>query len=399
MNAFERLLALPDEEKKARGVEFTPAEIAQQPSTWAKTADLLRERRDAIVRFMTDAGLRGPEEESILLLTGAGTSEFIGNAVVNALRVGLRREVLSIPTTHFVTHAADTLVPGHRYVLLSFARSGNSPESVATYELVRQICPEIRQLVITCNRDGALARVARDDERAFCLELPPETNDKSLVMTSSFSTMAFAAVGLCFMERLDELARLAARLGDGANRIIRDCGDTLHDFAQLPFTRACFLGSNTLFGTMQECHLKMQEMTEGRVASRFDSFLGLRHGPQVFVNHECVVIAALSSEPFVRRYEMDLLRELKAKEQGRGVLVLCDKATPEVREITDCVVELYPDGDPVADQYRVMTDVTAGQILGAFASMRVGLKPDNPSTSGTINRVVQGVVIYKRGEA
>lgn len=393
MNAFETLLNLPDAEKRDTGTEFTAAEIAQQPDAWLDTVDGIEQRRDEIAAFMTEAGLAG-DREAVLLLAGAGTSEFIGNAVVHALRPGLRREVISVPTTHLVTHARSALVPGHDYVLLSFARSGNSPESVAGYELVRRFAPSVRQLVMTCNPEGALAKAAQAEPAALCLLMPPQTDDRSLVMTSSFSCMALAAIALCFVDRLDKLRAVTQRVADGGRRVLAEYGDLLHAFATRPFSRACFLGSNTLFGTVQECHLKMQEMTEGRVAARFDSYLGLRHGPQVFVNDDCVVMAALATDPFVRRYELDLLRELQQKKQGCGTLIVCDRATPEIRAITPDIVELFPDGDPVDDTFRVMTDIMVGQILGLFTSIRVGLKPDNPSTSGTINRVVQGITIY-----
>lgn len=394
MNAFEQLLNLPAAGRRERGCEHTAMEIAQQPAMWSATAKLVRERGRELRQFLSATeDHAGPEP--VLILSGAGTSEFIGNAVVNSLRTGLRREVISVPTTHLVTHAAATIVPGHPYLLVSFARSGNSPESIAACECVKRLCPDVRQLVITCNRDGALAKAARADGNALCLELPEPTNDRSLVMTSSFSSMAFAATGLTLLDTPQALPRLAADLGTAADRILHEYGDLLHDMAERPFDRACFLGSNSLCGTMQECHLKMQEMTEGRVACRFDSYLGLRHGPQVFVNDSCIVMAALATDPAARRYEMDLLRELHAKGQGTGLLVVCDRAAPELRALTDAIIELFPAGAAVDDRYRVMTDVVAGQVLAMFTCLKLGLAPDNPSTVGTINRVVQGVTIYR----
>ena len=82
------------------------------------------------------------------------------------------------------------------------------------------------------------------------------------------------------------------------------------------------------------------------------------------------------------------------KDLGMGLLVICDRATEKIRALSPRCIELYPDGDGVEDEYRIMTDVVVGQILGTFKSIAVGLKPDNPSTSGTISRVVQGVKIY-----
>jgi tagatose-6-phosphate ketose/aldose isomerase len=145
---------------------------------------------------------------------------------------------------------------------------------------------------------------------------------------------------------------------------------------------------------MEEARLKMLEMTEGRVAANVNTFLGLRHGPQVFVSSDCLVAAALASDPYVRQYEMDLLRELHRKGQGAGTLIICDRATDEIRQLASLCIELYPDGEAIGDAYRVLTDVVVGQVLATFKCLAVGLKPDNPSESGTISRVVQGVTIY-----
>lgn len=393
MNAFRRLLDLPADEKSRLGVMHTAPEIAQQPAVWGKTINLLRTRRNEILAFLETAGVAGAKKSTVIL-TGAGTSEFVGNALAGPIKELLGREVVSIPTTHLVTHARNTLVPGHDYTVISFARSGNSPESLATYKLVNKYAPSAKQVVITCNKDGALGQAARQSANALCLVLPEETNDRGLAMTSSFSSMVLAGLYLSLLTKDDALDAMLKRAQDGAMRILDAYGDLLQQFAGLKFCRAEFVGSGSLLGTMQECHLKMQEMTDGKVVCRFDSFMGLRHGPQVFVQSDCVVIAALASAPDVRRYELDMLRELSRKQQGCGTLIICDKATPEIQSLATHVVELFPNSPPLDDNYRILTDVVCGQILGLFKSMALGLKPDSPSPAGTINRVVQGVTIY-----
>jgi tagatose-6-phosphate ketose/aldose isomerase len=394
MNAFRKLLELPAAEKECLGVVYTPPEIAQQPAVWEKTVALLKSRRAELLAFLESAGMAG-SRKSTVILTGAGTSEFIGSAVAGPMKELLGREVVSVPTTHLVTHAPNSFVPGHNYTVISFARSGNSPESLATYKLVDRHVPSVKQIVITCNKDGALAQAAQKASNALCLVLPEETNDRSLAMTSSFSSMVLTGLCLSLLPGESDATGAMLKLAqDGANRIVDAYGDLLHQFAALKFDRAEFLGSGSLYGTMQECHLKMQEMTNGNVVCRYDTFLGVRHGPQVFVTSQCAVIAALASAPSVRRYELDLLRELARKKQGCGVLVICDKVTPEIQSVATHVVELFPGSPPLDDRYRILTDVVAGQILGVFKSMALGMKPDTPSPSGTINRVVQGVTIY-----
>jgi tagatose-6-phosphate ketose/aldose isomerase len=293
-----------------------------------------------------------------------------------------------------VTHCEGVFLPDRDYLLVSFARSGNSPESVATFRRTAQMFPRVRQAVITCNRDGELARLAARAPGTLCLLLPEETNDQSLAMTCSFSSMALAGLGLGLAGQPAALAALAEKAARGAQRILSEYGDALQSFARRGFTRACFLGSDTRNGCMQEGRLKMQEMTAGRVATMWDSFLGLRHGPQVFINGECVVVASLSSRASVRRYEMDLLRELRTKKQGRGALVICARADVEVRSAADEVLELYPSEEPLPDEHRALTDVVACQVLASFTSLGHGLSPDNPSPEGIINRVVEGITIY-----
>jgi D-galactosamine 6-phosphate deaminase/isomerase len=393
MSAFLKLLELSDEEKSKLGVVDTPREIKQQPDTWMKAVKLILEQKGELQTFLAAAGLTG-EQKSTLLLCGAGSSEYIGSSVCNILRKGFGREVMSIPTAHMVTHGREFLVEENDYTILSFARSGNSPESVGTYEAVKKYHPKAKQLVITCNKDGALAKKSQADSSSYCILLPEETNDSSLVMTSSFSTMAMVAASLPWLDDEKYLLDTCRKLGEGTTRVFSEYGDMLADFGSKPFERACYLGSNTLFGTMEECQLKMQEMTDGQVTAKFESFLGLRHGPQVFVDDKCMVVASLSSNPSVRRYEMDMLKELKEKDQGMATLIVCDRADENIRSITENIVELFPEGTAVEDQFRIMTDVTVGQILGTFKSMDLGLKPDCPSVSGVINRVVQGVTIY-----
>lgn len=392
MNAFQRLLIASDQEKKTRGLQFTPIEIAQQPDTWVAAAKMLIERRQQIGDFLASSGMTG-QKRATVILTGAGSSEFVGNAAAPAMRRALGRTVISIPTTHLVTDL-EVFTPGESYVVVSFARSGNSPESMATYNLVKRLNPQAMQIAITCNPDGALAKATSGDANGLYIALPPETNDQSLVMTSSYTTMAFTAVMLGYLNQPDRITRAADRLAGAGRRIISEYGDLLERFANRSFTRVAFLGSGALCGAMQECHLKMVEMTDGRVATIFNSFVGLRHGPQVFINNDAVVVAALASDPFVRRYEIDMLRELQAKKQGQATLVICDRATDEIRSLCTDVIELFPNGDAISDDLRIMTDVMVGQILGTFKCLSLGLKPDTPSASGTINRVVQGVTIY-----
>jgi tagatose-6-phosphate ketose/aldose isomerase len=381
MNELEKLLSSPQPSSTIR-------EIAQQPAIWKKTAQLMLRCRDRLASFLSAPGS--------LFLTGAGSSEFVGRSIEGALRSNLRREVNTFPTTHLVTHSQSVFLPGKDYLLVSFARSGNSPESVTTFQRTFEQFGRVGQAVITCDQSGKLAQAATALPGVLCIVLPSEANDKALAMTSSFSSMVLAGLSMGLTDTPEKLISAAERAARGAQRIIGHYGDALFRFATKHFSRACFLGSDTRLGCMQEGHLKMLEMSAGRVSTIFDSFLGLRHGPQVFINGECLVVASLSSGLEVSRYELDLLREIKTKKQGCATLVICAEADTEIRNVADEVIELYPGEEPLQDDFRVLTDVVVCQILAYLKSLSLGLSPDNPSPEGIINRVVQGIKIYPR---
>lgn len=107
---------------------------------------------------------------------------------------------------------------------------------------------------------------------------------------------------------------------------------------------------------------------------------------------ETLLVSLVSSQPLRRRYERDLLREVGSKGLARARVAL---ATDPEGLASEAEHVLCPDiAEPIPDLYRPMLDVIFGQLLGLFASIRCGLKPDSPSPTGAISRVVQNVAIY-----
>jgi len=385
------MLRLP--EAQLDGALYTAREIFQQPQLWDKVLDLLDKQAGDADEFLKRAGMSGRGDATVLLC-GAGSSDFVGKSIAPVLRQGLRREVIPVATTRVVTNPSSVFIPGRPYAVVHFARSGDSPESIAAYRLLRSERPDVAHLVVTCNSEGALAREAAVDPNAFLFLLPPEANDRSLAMTSSFTGMALCGVGLSRLHRLAALRASMAPVRRAADRIMVEYADSISQFAAAGFTKACYLGSHALEGAMEEGALKMLEMTAGAVTAVSNSFLGIRHGPRVFIDSACAIVACLASDAGVRRYEIDLLRNLRDSGQGRGLLAISAGEDPVAREIVDQLIVLAPAGEAIPDELRVFTDIIACQLLAFFASRARGLAPDSPSPSGVISRVVQGVTIY-----
>jgi tagatose-6-phosphate ketose/aldose isomerase len=360
---------MSNDQKTAAEPQYTFEEISRQPILWPTT---LNNVRSASERLNLPAKLQNAR----VLLTGAGTSAYAASAVASAWP-----RALAVPTT-------DLLIDTERYLLdvdalVSLARSGDSPESAAVVERVRALKPGILQLAIVCNKDGALSRSGLDG----LIALDPRTNDKSLVMTSSFSNLVLGGLLLAqpdaVASTLDEFSKRAAALLPEIDQACKRAAAGIHD-------RIVVLSSSPLLGWAREAGLKSLEMTAGRFPLVTETYLGLRHGPMSFVKSDTFVLSLLSSDPTRRLYEIDLLRELRAKKIGY-LVGIADPADSQGL-FDEVVPAVAPHAD---DALRTPYEILGPQFLGYHLSLRIGLNPDSPSPDGVINRVVQGVIIHR----
>lgn len=369
----------------------TQREIFHQPKMWSETFGIVRNRRNDLQAFLQKIAFC---PDSDIIFTGAGTSAFVAD-IATALytRMGYRN-TRSIPTTDIVSCPEYCLTPGQKLVV-SFARSGNSPESVAAYNIVRQVCKESFHLVITCNPNGYLARCA-DPQKDFVLVLPDGTNDRSLAMTSSFSSMLLASILVQAMDTLDmEDKKLSEAIRFAECFLQDDALEKLQALTERKVSRAVFLGSGPLKGVACECHLKLQELTDGAIMCSYDSFMGLRHGPKAVIKDDTLVIYLLSDKPYTRQYELDLIRQVGAEHHPAGQVIVSTVPSGYEGNGIDFELNAGASGSlSAAGAYRYIPYVLVGQLLGYFFSLARNLSPDNPSVSRTISRVVSGVKIY-----
>lgn len=369
---------------------FTFNEIHQQPAMWRKELKALLAAKAEVSAFMH----KYLTPDTDIVLTGAGTSAFIGDALCPVMR-GMWRNVRSVPTTDIVTHAKYLLDAERPLLLVSFARSGNSPESVAAVNLANKVCKNVAHVYITCNKNGKLALQAQGQENILLLLLPEETDDKSLAMTSSFSTMLLTCLMLGHIDTLENDVEQIEKAAKNAEAVIAEYEDKLKEIASRPFERGVFLGSGALKGIAEECHLKLQELTDGAVVCKFDSFLGFRHGPKAVVNSKSIVVYLMTDQEEVQRYERDLVKQVDANNTPVAQIIVIGGKAPELLGVKADLVVKMPYGYADNTFYGIVPFVVVGQLLGYYASLAHGLNPDAPSVSGNIHRVVEGVTIYE----
>ncbi|MEN8227038.1 MAG: sugar isomerase [Bacteroidota bacterium] len=382
-------LNIDTKELEQRGGYNTAKEISLQPEMWLQTYERVREEKDQLSQFLERA-LR--KSLSCVILTGAGTSAFIGEALVGSFQRNLKVGTKSIATTDIITHPEDYFVQSKPTLLISFARSGDSPESLATVKIAEEHCDHLYQLIITCNSDGELAINSRNNH-SYVFVLPEETNDRSLAMTSSFSSMMLAGLLMLNLDQIEDILPTLKNLYDCGKFIIEKNLSTYKSIAELDFKRAVFLGSGPLFGIAHESHLKVQELSDGKVICKYDSFLGFRHGPRAVVDISTLIVYLMSFSDPVKQYELDLIRSINESSVGAKSVGIGYGFNEEELNI-DYAIKFPKSILSIPKDFLFVLYILPAQIIGFYKSLDLGLKPDSPSKGGSISRVVQGVTIY-----
>jgi len=390
VNPLSELLALAEEEKKRRGLLYTPHEIAQQPGTWGTTCMICLDRSADISRYLSDNSSETPPK---VILVGAGTSDYVGAAVQNLFAKEWRCESAAIPSTDLLTNLDDVIRTDRRYLWISFSRSGESPEAVAVLGAAIARFPLVRHIVITCNEHSRLVREFGGRLDVLPIVLSERVNDRGLAMTSSFSNMVVAGHCLAHVRSPKVYTDTLHHIAAAAERFISPCADLAARLAKQRPTKVCFLGTGPLKAVARESALKVLELTAGRVHTFCDSYLGLRHGPLSAVDDGTLVVGFISGDERRRCYELDLLEELKQKRLPGLMVAVCPFLTDRICTVSDEAISL--EVGQVSDDYRPIIDVIFAQLLGLFASVELGVRPDTPSANGAITRVVPPITIYE----
>ncbi len=370
----------------------TAKEIVQQPSTWREAVKNLYNNKNNIKIFLEEFSSK---DNYRIILTGAGTSAFAGETCEPYLTKILNKKVEAIATTDLVASPKNYFIKDIPTLLISFARSGNSPESVHAVNLANELVDELYQVVITCNENGKLALNTREDEKSLLLLMPPQTNDLGFAMTSSFTTMVLSCIGIFNINNINDFTKDVENLSASVERFIENNIDKISNLTDEDFERIIYLGSGTSKGIARESALKVLELTAGIVNASYDTPLGFRHGPKSVINDKSITTIYISNDKYTRLYDIDLAKEILAHRKGdKVVLVGCDIEN-SLKEKADYAFDLEKINYTVGNEALLpLQQIVFGQILSFLKSENLGITPDNPCPTGEVNRVVQGVVIY-----
>ncbi|QAA21618.1 SIS domain-containing protein [Sporolactobacillus terrae] len=379
-------------EKKAT---CTVHEILQQPKVWNKIFDYLKQKNQKIQDFL-DA-VKQKHGSARVLFVGAGTSAYVGDTLTPIVRKYSSRYELnfeSIATTDIVCDPLAYLNKEEPTIIVSFARSGNSPESVAAVELAEKIIDHCYLITITCNASGALAKRMTDDKTHLLITLPEESNDRGFAMTSSFTGMLYAAYLLFVPESLKNEAAHQA-LVEVAEAFMKQSETKIPEIGKYPFERVIYLGSSALGKLTHEAALKCLELNAGKLDTYFESSMGFRHGPKSLQTDRTLIIVFGSSEEYTRAYDIDIVQEVAAEPLASHLIVLCAEKESTLYTSADVQINFDPKSYD-SELLRSLIFILFAQMFALHHSLELGITPDNPSPDGKVNRVVKGVKIHTR---
>jgi tagatose-6-phosphate ketose/aldose isomerase len=382
------MFGLTAEQLDVAGAHWTSREVLQQPELWPEIGDRIVSQAADLKSFLDPLLQRS---DLRIVLTGAGTSAYIGECLTPALVKALGVRVDTVASTDLVADPATHLAPQTPTLAVSFARSGNSPESLAALQLLNQNNTLLSHLIVTCNPEGALYQYSQRSHNARALLLPKRSHDRSFAMTSSFTGMLWAAAGA--LRALPAAAMRAAVPASLARQILPARLALLRELVKQNFESVVYLGAGEFKGLAREAALKMLELTDGKVAAIAETPLGFRHGPKTFLNRGTLVVLFSGNDPYSRQYDLDLLTELRGEAVAGRIIALCPGSDSAAHPDT---IALGAGGDTLtlSNLELCLPYALFVQSLAMLRSLSLGVRPDNPNAAGTVSRVVKGVSIY-----
>lgn len=369
----------------------TAREIENQPAVWEKLAGVLSAQAADLRAFMDRVlavkGLR-------IIFTGAGSSAFIGESMSMLLmrEFGIRSEVHH--TTDIVA-TPEAILCDVPTLMVSYSRSGSSPESCAAIQCAQRYVKELYNLVLVCNQDSALSRLPMEPERTRVIHIPQEACDQGFAMTCSVSCMALATWVLFSGKEMERRIAYLPALGKSAAAQMGAMQEKAAEIAAWDYRRIVYLGFGALRGLAREGAVKSQELTNGFVCASYDTPTGFRHGPKTILNDETLTVMMTSPLTLASQYDYDMIRELTGQKAGNRVAVVAGAGTAHDLGGADYVCRYQEPGEYAGSEINAyIFSLLFLQLLSFEKSCQLGITTDNPCPGGEVNRVVQGIVIH-----
>ena len=343
----------------------TLGEILSQPGVWH---DALRELQEnsSLHSVLEETGSR-----TQWLFLGCGTSFYLAEAAAASWTLLTGQPARALPASELLLFPELTLAGAAGLQAVIISRSGRTSEALRSANLLAHKY-RVPTLGVTCTSASPL-------EEACDLTIRiPSANEKSTVMTRSFTSMLLALQRLA--GRIASDRSFPAALDGMAGHFSRQIGplaEHVEAFVEKhTFADYVFLGQGPFHGLAREASLKVTEMSCSY--SQAYHTLEFRHGPKAIVGPDTCLTFFLSESG--NQAETQVLSEMK--ELGGVIVAVCNRASDNIQRSSDFVFEL---GLEAPELVTLAPFAVPGQLLGFYTGIKKGLNPDHPRN---LSRVV-----------
>jgi len=339
------------------------AEILSQPQCWIANLDEFSRKGT-----LEAVAARFPQGSEWIFI-GCGSSYYVALSAAATMSRLTKLRARALPASEVLLYPDLALGEG-RCVPVLISRSGMTSEVTAAAEMLKG--RGVPTLAITC-ADGQLLQ-----ELASETIVLSKVDEKSTVMTRSFSTMLLALQALSAVIAGDSLfLSVLSTMARNAASTLQALPEKLRDFVfNHEFDDYVYLGQGPFYGLACEGGLKVTEMSVS-YAQWFHT-LEFRHGPKSIVGPETLLVFLLSETGL--QAESEALQEMKSL--GATTIAVTDRVDAVVRAASDLVIELQ---SGVPEFARLAPYLFVGQLLGLYTGLKKSLDPDSPRN---LSRVV-----------
>lgn len=334
--------------------QYTRQEIEAQGEALAAVGACLPAIRETLAAVFA-------EDYELYLFTGCGTSLYLAQSAAHIFSqlTGLPAQAVCCSELYY---SPECYIAARKTLVMPITRKSSTTEVRMAIERVRSL-PGVKTLAITCDADSRLYNDA--------YVLSPRAEEKSVVMTGSFTSMLYlAAVCACVKAGKQALVPEAGVYAALTQRILEATRALAEkNVAEAPDAGLfIMLGQGAYYGVANECMNKMKEM--GLVNSEAYYSLEYRHGPMSLVDEKTCIILLTDAESLSE--DERLLTQMHSL-GARTVVIgeMLGKAFADADERLELGTGLHP-----AFIAPLMTFI--GQWMGYYLAERKGLDADAP---------------------
>ena len=343
-------------EKLLKG-NFTREEIASQIDSWEKIYNKIQSGD-----FRLGDQIFKAEYDTIVLF-GCGSSYNIAISAAFYTNLLTDHIAISVPSSELLFNKEAYLRRDKKYLLVGFSRSGETTESINVVKNLK----EIPSFIFTCQKDNSLKEISKYS--FYC----DGAEEKSVVMTKSFSSMLFAyCVLLATVYGASELVEEFRELIDYMKTKTSELFVLIEDFIKKKnFDNFFSLGNGFNYGMALEADLKIKEMTQ--IPSYSYNIMEFNHGPKSLIDNTGLIMFLTVGNYFSR--SISSMFEDFSK-LGSEIVLIGKKGYKN--NTNSKITRFLSDERFKNDLVGAFINIPVFQIMSYYKTLSLSLDPDKP---------------------